>query len=235
MFMNLKETRPGLSGSSLKILAIATMFLDHIGAVILEPLLQSSIIGSREWMPVDLVLRLIGRIAFPIFAFLLVEGFLHTSDRKRYGIRLFLFALISEIPFDLAFQGRILEFTYQNVFFTLLIGYVVIWGMEKTESGNWMKLPMVLLGMWAAAVIRSDYSFYGVFLIAVLYFFHGRRKYQCIFGSLALLWELPAVLAFLPISHYNGARGKNIKYFFYFFYPVHLLILTGIRFILYGI
>ncbi len=105
--------KKGISGNTLKIIAIITMLIDHIGAVVIEngilkyqdPLLMQTILATPEgvkWSTIDFALRTIGRISFPIFCFLLVEGFLHTKDVRKYGIRLLAFALISEIPFDLA-------------------------------------------------------------------------------------------------------------------------------------
>jgi hypothetical protein len=128
-----------LSGSSLKILALVCMLIDHIGAAILyEGILlpRAPIIIGTPLHKLYLfyrVLRFIGRIAFPIFCFLLIQGFLYTSNRKRYVTRLGIFALISEIPFDLALNNRILEFTHQNVFFTLFIGLLILMLMEHFE------------------------------------------------------------------------------------------------------
>ena len=99
--------KKGLNSFQLKCIAIVTMLIDHIGAII---------------FPTQMGFRIIGRFSFPIFCFLLVEGFHHTKDVKKYMIRLGIFALISEIPYDLAFRNVFLEFERQNVFFTLLLG-----------------------------------------------------------------------------------------------------------------
>ena len=109
--MNGMTKKVGWNSFWLKMIAITTMLIDHVGAVLL---------------PQYPILRIIGRIAFPIFCFLLVEGFMHTHDVIRYMTRIGLFALISEIPFDLLFYGRILDGTHQNVFFTLFIGLVML-------------------------------------------------------------------------------------------------------------
>ena len=126
------QTR-GLSGSTLKLLAIITMFIDHVGAAVLARMI---IMGNNTELlyKVYLTMRTIGRIAFPIFCFLLIEGFEHTRDRKKYALRLLAFAAISEIPFDLAFNSKVLEFGYQNVFFTLFIGLVTIMAMHEVEK-----------------------------------------------------------------------------------------------------
>ena len=125
------EKKKGISGSTLKMIEIVTMVIDHIGAAVLARLLMVNGLGEldqtnadaiMQWLSANgalywtyTVMRMIGRVAFPIFCFLLVEGFLHTHDVKKYAMRLGLFALLSEIPFDLACSSKILEFNYQNV------------------------------------------------------------------------------------------------------------------------
>jgi len=247
----MKSNKPsGLSGSHLKWIAIITMFIDHIGAALLELGLLPQITGSvlagndfnflpadyRFWYQADLILRFIGRLAFPIFCFLLVEGFLHTKNIKNYILRLGLFALISEIPFDLAFNGHMLEATSQNVFFTLFLGLIVLAGLhyfEETLPAHLAPLRYLaaITGMLAAHFLRTDYAAFGVLLIVLLYEYRNNRKWQCIAGAILTLFKsLTAPLAFLFIYFYNNERGKQLpKYFFYAFYPVHLLLLALIR------
>ena len=122
----MEERRIGLTGSTLKLIAIVTMFIDHVGAAIVARILLqyradipviTAICGVMDYHTLYVVymtLRTIGRIAFPIFCFLLVEGFLHTRDSRKYAMRLGIFALVSEIPFDLAFSSALLEFEYQH-------------------------------------------------------------------------------------------------------------------------
>ena len=105
----------GLSGSTLKLIAIVSMLIDHVAAAVIVRVLYAGH-WTEQLYQIYRVMRSVGRIAFPIFCFFLVEGFEHTRDRKKYALRLFLFALISEIPFDLAFSAEILEVQYQNVF-----------------------------------------------------------------------------------------------------------------------
>ncbi|MCI8317345.1 MAG: conjugal transfer protein TraX [Lachnospiraceae bacterium] len=230
------EFRPfgGISGSTLKLIAIITMFIDHAGATVLQAIVRhpgiTSIAEKRIfWSHVYRISRDIGRLAFPIFCFLIVEGFLHTRNVKKYAGRLFLFALLSEIPFDLALKGNWFYPGKQNVYFTLLIGLMVMAGIVWITRGGTQNLILALLpiaaGMYAASWIDTDYNYKGVFLIAVLYLMRSSRLYQCIGGAVSVTWELPAPLAFLPVYLYNGKRGLRMKYFFYFFYPVHLLLL----------
>lgn len=232
-----------LSGSTLKIIAMVTMLIDHIGAAILENGYYLSYINTEgtvvtteqivRILDIDKVLRFIGRASFPIFCFLLVEGFLHTSDKKKYGIRLFLFALLSEIPFDLAFNQGILEFSSQNVMFTLFVGFLTLVVMERFANKPYIMLLGMIGGMGLAYLMHTDYDFKGVALILILYLFRYRHVERTLFGCISLLWEPPACLAFIPINLYNGKRGMQLKYVFYFFYPVHLLLLCGIRYLMF--
>jgi hypothetical protein len=224
----------GISGSTLKLIAIITMFIDHTGATVLRAILQHpSVAASAEkkavWSSIYSMSRSIGRIAFPIFCFLIVEGFLHTRNVKKYAGRLFLFALISEVPFDIALKGSWFYPAKQNVYFTLLIGLLVmmgiVWITQNDTRNLFLAVIPIAIGMYAAYLINTDYNYKGVFLIAVLYLMRYSRLYQCIGGAASVSWELPAPLAFLPVYLYNGRRGLRMKYFFYFFYPVHLMLL----------
>lgn len=234
-----------LDGDTLKIIAIVTMLIDHIGAALIETVLFQGGTGiSYRWYEVDTVLRAIGRTAFPIFVFLLVEGFFHTHSRRNYFGRLALFSLLAELPFDLAFHGVLFYRDSQNVFWTLAIGFLVIWGVEKLYercgTGYFiaaciLSAALISAGCFAAEVLRTDYGGYGILLIVLFYFgrrFGVPRLLICIGGYLLFLWEPYCIGGFFLILFYNGARkkrGRGFQYFFYLFYPVHLLILGLIR------
>lgn len=249
--------KKGISSSTLKLIAVTAMLIDHIGAVVLEPIIMQSsqtIDLSTGNVPplfiVDIFLRLvIGRLAFPVFCFMLVEGFSRTSNIYKYAARLLVFAFLSEIPFDLAVNGRWTDNSYQNVFFTLFIGLLVMVLSEKADCAGlnpwlawFLKLVFLLVGMTGARLLHTDYGAYGVFCIAVLYFFRGNKTGQLLAGSAAFilgdilfnhgLTELLAPLGFLAVAKYNGERGLRMKYVFYLFYPVHLLALYGLRLLL---
>lgn len=228
----------GLTGSTLKLIAIITMFIDHIGAALLEPYLMAHWNGTSRiphfelLFQIDWVLRLIGRVAFPIFIFLLLEGFSHTHNKKKYGLNLFLFALLSEIPFDFAFNGSFFDSTYQNVMFTLLFGYLCIWIYEsdvKFFHNPFLKILGIIFFIVLGNVMKTDYGAFGVFTIILLYYMKKHKKYFYPVGVFLFLWEVTAPLAFLIIHKYNGTRGLKLKYFFYLFYPVHILLLGCIR------
>ena len=237
---------PILNSGALKWIALITMLIDHIGAILLERGVISaynqglssalSYDASIFFSKMDFIVRQIGRISFPIFCFLLVEGFYHTSNKKKYALRLFLFAYVSEIPFDLCFQGKILEFSHQNVMFTLLFGFLTMWAIEiKKKKKEMLGIIPAVLGVLIGALFQADYDWKGIVLILVLYFFYLYPVEKTIAGCLALCWEPTACLAFIPINLYNHQKGNGPKYFFYFFYPVHLLLLFFIRFAVFRI
>lgn len=247
-----EKKNKGIAGSTLKLIAIITMFFDHIGAVILERMMTKYLMnakkgGTKALMQVyhqhqalfivDAVLREIGRLGFPLFCFLLVEGFYYTRSRKKYALRLFVFALVSEIPFDLAFNKQLFYMGYQNVFFTLFFGMTAMLGMDKLEKQlDGKKTVTLLLSTAVTAVcataayfLRTDYGAWGVVTIAVMYQLRERKVLGIFGGCMALtimsLGEISSFLTLIPVKLYNGTRGMNLKYVFYLFYPVHLLLL----------
>lgn len=253
--MNSRKIR-FLDSDALKLIAIVTMLIDHIGAAILLPAGMMAVNTLNSWIDIYGLSRSIGRTAFPIFVFLLVEGFFHTHSRKKYFGRLLLFALLSEIPFDMAIYGKPVYMESQNVFWTLVIGFLTIWGIENFcgKHRQWLirgqenriltnypiaayviSVCVVFMGVVTAYYLRVDYRLYGVPLIVLFYF--GKRAqvprlFTCIAGYLLFLWEPYCIFGFLLILFYNGTRkkrGKGLQYFFYLFYPVHLLILGLIR------
>lgn len=239
-----------VSGSTLKLIALFSMFIDHTAAVIFPYLMLEHGVynfnfsieymaaaleeGPAGWLYIfyQIMRRFLGRLAFPIYCFLLVEGFERTRSRARYAFRLFLFALISEIPFDLAFNGRIVYTQYQNVFFTLLLGFLMMWAIRALEERagspalRWAGTGLIFLAAaFFSEAIYCDYGAHGMIAIALLYLFRRNRLEQIIAGIVAFLWEVTAPLSFIFIAIYNGKRGLKLKYIFYLFYPLHLLIL----------
>ena len=215
-------TGTGLSGSTLKIIAVLSMIVDHWCYLFAEHSTEVYEIG-RMW---------IGRVAFPIFCFLLAEGFQKTGNRKKYGQRLLLFAFLSEIPFDLFRYGKVFSVEGCNIFVTLFLGFLLMAATEyvtKREMSEirkaFSRLPALLFTVGAAYLIHSDYSFYGVISIYIFYMFRYQKRQQLMMGALSFLYEPTALTAFVPIAFYNGRRGLKSKYFFYLFYPVHLLVL----------
>lgn len=212
-----------LDGTVLKLIACLSMFIDHLGAVCF-----SGMMGFR----------IIGRLAFPIYCFLLVEGAVHTRNMKKYILRMGIFALISEVPFDLAFYHRLVYTGHQNVFFTLGLGLLAIWFLEHPIDNldipdALYRLLVVIVAGLIAEFLNTDYGFTGVMIICIFYYLRERslEKYLIVAILLAAMGgvEVYAVLALIPILLYNGERGRQTKmmqYSFYIFYPAHLLLLA---------
>ena len=211
----------GINTFTLKMIAIVAMLIDHVGAVLL---------------PQYRILRLIGRIAFPIFTYTLVEGFIHTHDVKKYMTRMGILALISEIPFDLAFTGKILEFGHQNVFFSLFLGLLMLYLMAKAPD-ELRSLLCVLVILFVARYLRVDYGYNG--LLMVFWYYHYRDNNLMKILGIAFInaflmggSQVYALFALIPILLHNGERGPKCKGFFYGFYPVHLLVIYFINMIM---
>ncbi len=218
--MNESNTQPpiGLNDFQLKCIAAFTMLIDHIGMVLFP---------GVTW------LRAIGRLSFPIFCFVLVEGFYHTHNRRNYLIRLGLFALISEVPFDLARSGVFMDPDHQNVFFTLFLGFAMLWGMQEFKD-TVERVVVILIAVAFAALFSVDYGIQGILLILVYAVFRDYKWPKLILGALwnflfRVRTQYFGVFAMFPLALYNGEKGRSMKWFFYLFYPVHLLLLYGIK------
>lgn len=241
--MTALSPRRTFSGTALKTIACITMLVDHIGASCIEAgiltpgldagTLSQDTLSAYPLYRLDMVLRFTGRLAFPLFCFLLVEGFVHTHNVKGYLGRLVLFGLLSEVPFDLAFFRTPFDPNAQNVYWTLALGVLAMALMQKFQDaeGNiaWKGRLAALGCVVLAQLLQTDYGAIGVALIVALYLTRNNRKYQCIIGAVMMLFELTAPLAFVLIWFYNGQRGRCpqwVKWAFYGFYPVHLSILA---------
>ncbi|MGN1343202.1 MAG: TraX family protein [Traorella sp.] len=246
-----------LESFDLKIIACICMFIDHFGAIFVYKMIMMhvSFIDSQMLIQIYYLLRSIGRIAFPIYCFVLVEGFCHTRSVIKYGIRLLFFAFISEIPFDLAFQGSFFDLTYNNVFFTLFLGLIcmkVISMVMHMSHSSYQKLAMkvicgilalgfvLLMGYLAENVLCSDYGMSGVICIVLMYLFRNQKEFGYVLGVLATVVlnhstiQFVALFGVLLICRYQGGKGRSWKYFFYLFYPLHLLLITALTQIIIG-
>ncbi|QVK18156.1 hypothetical protein KHQ81_00085 [Mycoplasmatota bacterium] len=236
-------SRKYFSSSSLKIIAISLMLIDHIAASNLYKILANAHYFQLPGYQYSIYvfMRLIGRLAFPIFAFLIAEGFYYTKNFNRYLTRLFIFALISEIPFDLVYNHTLFSFDYQNVFFTLTIGLIAIYlfNLFKDKSIYIGYITLFLCGI-LSIILRTDYSFAGILMIFCFYYFRGhfiKIVMSIFFINFILIYDslyhfdimgiiqIFSVLSLIFIYYYNHKRGYRLKYLFYLFYPVHLLVL----------
>ena len=225
-----------LTAAVLHIIAMTLMLMDHLWATLLP---------AREW------LTCAGRVAFPIFAFMAVEGYFHTRSFKKYILRMLLFAVLSEIPFDLMYGGTWFYPVHQNVLWTFLLGLLGVWLMEQVrkKGKTWMYLLVWVLVVPAGLVLGTlcmvDYYGVGVLTVFVFYFLHG-RKWWCFLGQLAALYWLNvellgglmypvqlfgmefelcqqglALLALIPIWLYRGRQGYHSKPFQYLCYAFY--------------
>jgi hypothetical protein len=231
----------GISGSWLKLIACVSMLIDHIALHVFKGMdwVHSCLfqIGNHEITPYFVMRNVIGRWAFPLFAFLIVEGFLHTHDRKWYGMNLFLFALMSEIPFNFVNVNNFFYYK-QNVFFTLLLGYLGLCAIERFKE-DFKQLAKFMVSLFLLSfVLRADYGCGGFGFILLIYLLRENKLLMSIVGTGALPTTIFSGIAFIPIWFYNGergfVRGKVWKYAFYCFYPVHLLVLYFIKLHIYG-
>lgn len=231
-----KNTRLETTSASLHIMGMVFMLLDH---------LWGTIVPGNDWM------TCIGRLAFPIFAFMIAEGYMRTSNVKKYAKRMFIFALITEIPFNLAFGGNLLYPFHQNVLFTFLIAIGLIHLNEKARKSGKIVLRVltaigtVILGSFIGLITMVDYHHAGVLTVLVFYFFR-ERKWWGYLGQFICLWYINmemlggfgyevelfgqlvflsrqgfALLALIPIWLYRGERGHHSKGFQYFCYAFY--------------
>ena len=217
-----------LSGSALKALALFAMLVDH-GAICFRPLLEKVLFTAFHFRFTPyFLLRGFGRIGFPIFCFLLTEGFRHTRSKQRYALNLLVFAFLSEIPYDL-FNSGTLQYPRQNVFFTLLLGFLGIWMLSRFREMPLRSALAVIALFVCAYYLKADYGWRGYLLILLLYALAEQPVLQLFAGVALLSWPAGVALAFPLLNLYNGKRGfvkgSLAKYFFYGFYPVHLCIL----------
>ncbi len=209
-----------LNGNILKWIAIITMVIDHVGAIL---------------FPQYDIFRYIGRIAFPLFAFLLVEGYIHTSNVKKYMLRMLVFALVSEIPFDIAMYGQMFYWRHQNIFWTLCLGLLVIFIIERAQkkytNGFVIGFIAGIVIMVFAHLCQMDYGAGGIVLIFLLHHFRYKPWLKYILMAIVFYLgfgptQLFGMIAVIPMLMYNGQRGScSMKYFFYVFYPAHLIVL----------
>lgn len=230
-----------LSSFQLKLLALVTMTIDHTAAVL----------RCGDYYR---LMRNVGRVAFPIYCFLLVEGFFHTRNLKNYLGRLALLAVLSEIPFNLALYKK-WPHPRSNVMLTLFLGLLTVTALEQgrrqlVERGKTTPAAETLLlfsvisaGMGAAFLLQTDYRGGGVLLIVLFYLFReDKRPLLYLLPPLMLIFytptELWGLLALLPIACYSGKRGfsggKAGQWFFYLYYPIHLTVLLVLRAVLLG-
>lgn len=205
----------------LKIIGILSMFLDHYYFIISGPK----------------ILNIIGRVAFPIFAFALNEGYRHTKNLKLYLIRLGIFALVIQLP--LFFSST--EYP-MNIFFTLFTGLLIITIMNAKKVNIFPKILIIVSLFYITKKFEFDYSIYGILLIMIFNIFYNRKILifvSFLFLNLLIVYfpeifdlsktQFYSIFSLIFIFLYNGKKGKSMKYFFYLFYPLHFFVIELIN------
>ena len=224
-----------LSNFDLKLIAIITMTIDHIGVVFGTPFYN--------------LLRAVGRLSFPIFAFLLTEGYVHTNSFSKYFFRLLVLALISEVIYDYVFYGSFIYLEANNIFFTLALGLLTLWLLDKSRTlvKKYFKekidltiilpitylLIIVVMGL-IAEFLNFSYGMLGILVISFFYLFKKNFPLTVLSVSLSTLilgdtMQYFSLLSLILIYFYNKKLGKKCKVFFYLYYPLHILVLGVIR------
>jgi len=239
----MKLPTPCLSGFALKRLAMVSMIVDHVGGFLIEPFYaghfaavtsEAEAIISRRWFYLIQTCSAIGSIAFPLFCFLIAEGFVHTRSRRNYALRIFLFALVSEIPFNLVHHSGLSYPALQNVMFTLTVGVLALWALSYVDARyfgkrlTWYRLGITVVGMGLAFAVRGEYVFLGVLAMVLFYELQGNEKLRYLAFLPLVVPSLWSLLALPCIYLYNGSRGKGSRNFFYVFYPAHFLVIYGL-------
>lgn len=253
-----------ISAAVLKHIAYVSMLTDHFFYVVFWEYIQWK---SWQGFETDYLVKVyqwgreFGRIAFILFAFLVTEGFTHTHDRKKYLWRLGIFALLSEIPFDLAIFGKLFTLEGQNVFFTLFFGVLALYFIEEFQGYFLLQILAVTASCVLAILLDTDYMIMGVLLIGVLYLCRKSFWQQMVAGATIMYFgtvmnyvisywndweyvmqffewgktEMYGMFAFILIYFYNGKKGKQTpKMVYYLFYPIHLLLLYALKETLFG-
>lgn len=224
-----------LSGAQLKLIAIISMLIDHINKALIYPNLTSNY-GSLTTL--SNIFDKIGRIAFPLFCFLLVEGFFKTRNRKKYLLNLLIFGVISEVPFDMFTTASFFNMNWNNVMFSLALVLVTIWiidtlkvKMEKYTKALWYLVSFLIVGVMCAVsmFLALDYEHHAILIGYFFYLFYGRTAVALPFCYASMYTEPWSLMGFGLTLTYNGKRGKQSKMLSYWFYPVHLLILGALR------
>ena len=236
---------PDITADGLKMFACIVMLIQTVGIAVIEKgmihldqytqesLNQAMSQDSRlmTLAGIGSIMQLIGGMAIPVFAFLLVEGFRNTSDYKKYLLTMIITALVSEIPYDLAICGKVWDLSSQNAMITMCICLIMLKCMELFSNSSGFAGSMVRILIMIAAIVwvsifRAEYGLCMVLLVTVFYVFDTRNVLKTVLGCIISLMYVTGPIAFYGIWCYNGERKDRInKYVYYAFYPLHLLVL----------
>ena len=236
---------PDITADGLKMFACIVMLIQTVGIAVIEKglihldqytqesLNQAMSQDSRlmTLAGIGSIMQLIGGMAIPVFAFLLVEGFRNTSDYKKYLLTMIITALVSEIPYDLAICGKVWDLSSQNAMITMCICLIMLKCMELFSNSSGFAGSMVRILIMIAAIVWvsifcAEYGLCMVLLVTVFYVFDTKNVLKTVLGCIISLMYVTGPIAFYGIWCYNGERKDRInKYVYYAFYPLHLLML----------
>ena len=254
-WLELKKREVGFSHNALLVIAMFTMLLDHIAYTLIQngklygydATLYYNAISlpeAKPWLLLYKILRTIGRISFPLYTFLIVEGFRKTSNLFKYFMRILILALLSEIPYDLMIFNKLISvdcFTIQNVLWTYLVGLLMLQMIKimKPLPIVLTVIPVIIAGA-ITYFLKSDYWLEGILLMYVLYIFRNDLNLKCLVVIIiTFLMSIQRYYGFAAVSiifiyFYDGTKGYlNLRRFHYLFYPLHMLVLYGILFVTY--
>lgn len=209
------------------------MLIDHANNALITPLLD----GQGFLLHLSNLFSILGRIAFPIFVFFIVEGFFKTRSRKKYLLTLLGFGIISEVPFDMFTSKTFFDPYWNNMMFTLALCLIMIWLVDILKGRIKNRLLWYIASIFVVAIfafmamqLSLDYDYHAIVVAYLFYTFYDKPILGAGLGYLSIIKELYSFLGFAMTLTYNGERGRQYKWFNYLFYPVHILILGLLRF-----
>ncbi len=228
-----------ISCNVLKLIACVFMFIDHIGYGIIHNYMiaHSMDLLPEEYSMLNNIYKAfqgVGRMAFPIFCFFIVEGFLRTRNVTKYAIRLAVFGLISEIPFDIGLFGKVFYWEHQNVIITFFIAIVMLSTVKWLESNIFgLSRGVVVFAMLCAAItfgdiaflLNTDYSWKCILAAFILYMTRDTGTFRLIAGAASMCWEKFAPISFVLLYFYDPSIKPKYKYAFYLFYPLNFIVI----------
>lgn len=244
-----KKDRRGLTASGLKVIAMVALLFQNIAYVVLDRIMDIVNVDMTDQAAADqffsqhmttlsvyFFLVVLGYLALPILCYLLVEGYTKSTRKIQDIAELGVFALLSEVPFDLAMQGKVLEFTSQNMYMSLFVGLLAVAGVHYAWEQNadnklakYLLTALYTIVALFAGILGGMYLCFAPLVMVCMYIFKDRKMVAAATGCLSLsclsIYNLPFFLSLIPIKFYNGKPGRKMGYILYLFYPVHLLVL----------
>ena len=214
------------NGAQLKYLAFVSMLTDHVNNALIIPMLD----GEGFLLYLSNIFSILGRIAFPIFVFFIVEGFFKTGSRRKYLLTLLVFGVISEVPFDMFTSKVFYNPNWNNMMFTLALCLMSIWIIDSLKKKISSKILWYIISVFIVAffgilsmLLSLDYDIHAIVVAYIFYIFYDKPILGAGLGYISIIKELYSFLGFAMTLTYNGKRGRQYKWLNYLFYPLHIL------------